>query len=373
MYRKSTLFQTELANYEENHAIAFSRHHGMTHSSLVLNDSPNSLYQYYEINMPYLILYESIHPQNNLSEYIEFTENSFLDANMPYSEYLKSASVKLHSHDFYELTFVMSGELTMHIEDDYITYHAGECCLCNKNIHHAEQMNPNTEIVLFLLKEDYVKDVFENNFYYDRDGISHSIGSVFHQFFDENKKISLYNAKIYTDFRLIQTVSNNTYLSIINQMIKEISSRHSGKSHMMKALFCRFIEMLCDTDFYETRIHRAKLSNDEQIIYQIANAYQNKKSVFTRNEIEQITGYNSDYVERILKRSIGKTLSEYGRSFLLKNAADMLLHTDHNIGKICESLGYSNRNYFNQIFRQEYGVSPSQYRKAVKNNPLQSN
>ena len=162
MYRKSTLFQTELAIYEENHAIAFSRHHGMTHSSLVLNDSPNSLYQYYEINMPYLILYESIHPQNNLSEYMEFTENSFLDANMPYSEYLKSASVKLHSHDFYELTFVMSGELTMHIEDDYITYHAGECCLCNKNIHHAEQMNPNTEIVLFLLKEDYVKDVFEN-------------------------------------------------------------------------------------------------------------------------------------------------------------------------------------------------------------------
>ena len=84
---------------------------------------------------------------------------------------------------------------------------------------------------------------------------------------------------------------------------------------MMKALFCRFIEMLEISNNYQTEVHWAKLSNDEQIVYKIANAYQNKLGLFSRSEIEELTGYNSDYVERIMKRSTGKTLSAYGKTF----------------------------------------------------------
>lgn len=49
---------------------------------------------------------------------------------------------------------------------------------------------------------------------------------------------------------------------------------------MMKALFCRFIEMLEISNNYQTEVHWAKLSNDEQIVYKIANAYQNKLGLF---------------------------------------------------------------------------------------------
>ena len=98
--------------------------------------------------------------------------------------------------------------------------------------------------------------------------------------------------------------------------------------------------------------------------YKIANAYQNKLGLFSRSEIEELTGYNSDYVERIMKRSTGKTLSAYGKTFLLKKAADMLTDTDKKVGDICELLGYSNRNYFNKLFFKEYGMTPSEYRKS---------
>ena len=125
---------------------------------------------------------------------------------------------------------------------------------------------------------------------------------------------------------------------------------------MMKALFCRFIEMLENSNSYQTEVHWAKLSNDEQIVYKIANAYQDKLGLFLRVEIEALTGYNSDYVERIMKRSTGKT-------FLLKRAAKMLTDIDKKVGDICEMLGYSNRNYFNKLFFKEYGLTPFAYRK----------
>ena len=363
MYPKQTSFQTEYSELNKDYMKGLTRHHDMSHSNLVLHDNKNSLYQYFEINMPYLILYESINPKADRSMYMEFTESSIIDASMSYAKFSSQGGLRLHSHDFYELTFVLSGDLTMRIEDEYITYHPGECCLCNKNIHHVEVMNRDTEIVLFLLKEEYLRDMFNTNYYYDNDGNAHAIGSVFQRFFRENRKNSFYDAKVYTDFKLLENSPQEKFFDIINRMIEEISGNHSGKSHMMKALFCRFIEMLENNSAYQTEVHWAKLSNDEQIIYKIANAYQDKAGIFSREEIESLTGYNGDYVERIMKRSTGKTLSEYGKTFLLKRAADLLTETDQKIGDICNALGYSNRNYFNKMFLKEYGMTPFDYRK----------
>lgn len=366
MYPKQTLFQTVPTQSNANYRKELSRHHDMSHSNLILHNNENSLYQYFEINMPYLILYENVNPTTNLSTYMELSESSIVDTHMPYKDFLSMGGLRLHSHDFYELTFVLSGELKMRIEDEYITYHQGECCLCNKNIHHVEIMDHSTEIVLFLLKEEYLRDVINANYYYDQNGNPHAIGSVFLHLFEENNKNSLYDAKVYTDFKLLDTSCQDQFFDIINHMVDEISGNHSGKSHMMKALFCRFIEMLEFNDTHQVEVHWAKLSNDEQIIYKIANAYQNKMGIFSRSDIETLTGYNSDYVERILKRSTGKTLSEYGRTFLLKKAADMLTETNKKVGDICETLGYSNRNYFNKLFMKEYGMTPLTYRKHMR-------
>lgn len=365
MYLKQTSFQTVSSQSDQNYKKGLARHHDMSHSNLILHTNENSLYQYFEINMPYLILYENINPEANFSAYMELSESSIVDVRTPYTDLFKTGGLRLHSHDFYELTFVLSGELKMRIEDEYITYQPGECCLCNKNIHHVEVMDHPTEIVLFLLKEEYLRDVISANYYYDQDGNPHAIGSVFHKLFRENKKNSLYDAKVYTDFKLADAALQDHFFEIINRMVEEISGNHSGKSHMMKALFCRFIEMLEFNDTHKVALHWAKLSGDEQIIYQIANAYQDKMGLFSRAEIETLTGYNSDYVERIMKRSTGKTLSEYGRTFLLKKAADMLTETDKKVGEICELLGYSNRNYFNKLFAAEYGMTPLAYRRQM--------
>ena len=43
-------------------------------------------------------------------------------------------------------------------------------------------------------------------------------------------------------------------------------------------------------------------------------------------------------------------------------AADYLKTTNININEICEKLSYTNRSFFNKIFKDQYGVSPSKYR-----------
>ena len=70
-----------------------------------------------------------------------------------------------------------------------------------------------------------------------------------------------------------------------------------------------------------------------------------------------------DVIKNTITVSTLQTLSEYGKTFLLKRAAEMLTDTDKKVGDICEMLGYSNRNYFNKLFFKEYGLTPFAYRK----------
>jgi len=344
-----------------------TREDAFNNSHLLIRKKSSELFTKLEMSMPYLVLYEVASVTDNKSIYFEFSENDRFKNHTTYENYSTNiGELNLHSHDFYELTYVLSGELKMQIEDETIFYKAGDCCLCNKNIHHKEVMDRDTEIVLFLMKEEYVRNLIDNNYSYDSHGIAHPIDTFFYKLFSENTKNPFFDAKVYIDFRS-KTGDIDSYLEVINKIIAEITGVRSGKSHMIKALMCQLIELLEDKDRMISQINEATLSNEEQIILQIALAYKDKNGIFTREEIADITGYNSDYIERILKRNTGLTLSAYGRNFLLKKATMMLTGTNMGIGEICTSLGYANRNYFNHLFLEKFGMLPSEYRKVARN------
>ena len=105
--------------------------------------------EFVEIGMPYMIIHESTDHKRGELNSLEFTEsnkNYFFSST---SRLDLAGTRTLHSHDFYELTIVLEGELHLQIENETVTYHAGECCLCNKNIRHKELHDSEFEIILF--------------------------------------------------------------------------------------------------------------------------------------------------------------------------------------------------------------------------------
>ena len=154
MYLKTTFSKNSTDYFQERPAEReIMQSEDMNGSHLILFDESSSVYQYFDINMPYLVIYESLNIGADLMVYQEFSENNRILKERQYTEFTQQ-SRKLHSHNFYELTFVLSGQLTMRIEDENIIYNQGDCCICNRNIHHMELMEQDTEIVLFLIKEE---------------------------------------------------------------------------------------------------------------------------------------------------------------------------------------------------------------------------
>ena len=69
------------------------------------------------------------------------------------------------------------------------------------------------------------------------------------------------------------------------------------------------------------------------------------------------------YLSKKFHNTIGKTISEYLNSERLKHAALELISTKHSITEIALNSGFNDANYFKDVFKKTFGISPREYRK----------
>lgn len=68
-----------------------------------------------------------------------------------------------------------------------------------------------------------------------------------------------------------------------------------------------------------------------------------------------------------LQSITGMTPANFIRSIRLKKAAAMLKTTDMNISEIADHVGFGNIKYFNKHFKDEFGMTPTQFKKDAGN------
>ena len=54
----------------------------------------------------------------------------------------------------------------------------------------------------------------------------------------------------------------------------------------------------------------------------------------------------------------------------MKHAKRMLEDPDRNITEIATCLGYLNRKYFTSCFKEEFGITPTEYRKTLQDKKI---
>ena len=68
-------------------------------------------------------------------------------------------------------------------------------------------------------------------------------------------------------------------------------------------------------------------------------------------------------LSHLFKKETGKSIPEYLRYLRIQNAKQLLGSTGLSISQIADALGICNANYFCQIFKEDTGLTPSDYRR----------
>ena len=73
---------------------------------------------------------------------------------------------------------------------------------------------------------------------------------------------------------------------------------------------------------------------------------------------------NTTRLKAVFKKVYGTSLAAHMKAHRMERAASLLLKTQDDIGAIARAVGYESQSRFTSAFRECYGVSPGEYRRA---------
>ncbi|MDR0371844.1 MAG: helix-turn-helix domain-containing protein [Prevotellaceae bacterium] len=124
-----------------------------------------------------------------------------------------------------------------------------------------------------------------------------------------------------------------------------------------KKLFHKTIEItpssITTTSIDEELIKNALIAVEESI----------DNSAFSVDELSLALGISRRQLSRKFRSVIGLSPVAFIRSVRMKRAAQLLADSQCNISEVAYMVGYGTVKYFNQHFKEEFGLTPSQYRE----------
>lgn len=87
------------------------------------------------------------------------------------------------------------------------------------------------------------------------------------------------------------------------------------------------------------------------------------------NQIYNITGYSAPVVINAFKKYLNTTVIDYMKMIRTDFAKRLLSTTNLSILDISYKLGYTSLSHFSKLFKEQVGISPSEYRENVKKPP----
>jgi AraC-like DNA-binding protein len=109
-------------------------------------------------------------------------------------------------------------------------------------------------------------------------------------------------------------------------------------------------------------ISKEQMGKIEQVIDYIDT---NFKSPVTLNDICSAVKYNKYTVCHIFKTITDSTIFDYINFLRVRYAVEKLKHKNNSILEIATECGFSSATYFNRVFKNFFGCSPSVYRKLL--------
>lgn len=120
--------------------------------------------------------------------------------------------------------------------------------------------------------------------------------------------------------------------------------------------------------YYSAEYDEVIQTCDDPVIKEILLfVYHNIEKQVTLNYLSKEFNMSKSYLSLLISKYTNRTLPELLKTFRLKKAARLLIETDQSIEMISSSCGYRSCSYFCHQFKQNYLITPRQFRLKEKN------
>lgn len=234
-----------------------------------------------------------------------------------------------HTHDFYEIEFIISGKARHTINGVGYDIAEGDIYVLKPSDFHSLEIKEPLEYMNIMFSEQAVS-------------------------------AALLYELTYTDSPVYFRLAGNDYNNILS-VFRLINN--AGTDRLLSG---RYIKNLCECIMIivlnNSNIVPQSKPSEKNIFKTILYINRNFKSEITIDELSHEAGLSRNYFCSRFKQVFGTSTTEYINSIRLKYAKNMLLSSETPVTEICFASGFGSYSVFSDLFKKKFKMTPSQMR-----------
>ena len=242
---------------------------------------------------------------------------------------------------YYELAYIEHGSCRFFIEDTMFDLHDGDFLLIPPQVFHFTRylFGSCLRCGIYFRAEDL-----------DSALMAHFPGG----------------ADFLSQVRIFQ-VPTDTRREISRITMRMASEDHSfdERSPLMLRLQLQELLLLCSrVCLLLTETPASIHTTDRQVLLAARYINEHFRQQISAADIAAAAGFSPNYLSRKFREAAGIGVHDYLVFIRLRSAAFELLSTDDSVTDIALRNGFSDSNYFKDVFKKKYGMTPREYRKT---------
>lgn len=334
-------------------------------SAMQIHNYTNPYANFFELKLPFMVQLATCRPSDPECCYHFSLFAPNYHKSVSFGEEIRLETQALHQLNCVKLMYVLEGTMYQLVENKKILYLPGSCCLLNRDIRHAEEFTTDYQVIFITFNDSFINRLkdFETSFLFDQEKTQ---VNIFMQYLFSSIDTKRDKEKRYIEFIPIFSgdFQRKQMHDIFESMISALLHPQYGTTYQIYYLFCQLTALLSSENNYHATSVCPASGMDSLIFTRINQILYDSKGRISRAELEQKLNYSGSYINRIVKKFTGMSLFQYSMTFCLNAAADMLKNTDESISSIIQSLNFTNQTHFYNLFKDKYGMSPSEYRNS---------
>lgn len=231
-----------------------------------------------------------------------------------------------HMHRDLELTFVLSGEIALTVEDKTYRVKAGEMALVFSNQIHAYSTPESSRVLIHVFSPDNVRSF-----------------------------IRILNGKVGKDpvFHCDAVIRDFYYACLIEQGLQSSLAIKS------------YLYIICDRYLASTTLVEAHKGSDNilhQMLHHIAHHF---REDITLESLSDKLGYEPHYLSRVFGKGTGINLRRYINQYRIDYAKYRLSESEDSITDIALACGFGSIRNFNRVFFESESMTPQAFRNRT--------
>lgn len=300
--------------------------------------------------------YSVISPQINADGNHEWPFDPTFPIEVRFFRFGGENRIRMNRHDYSELLFLVSGELTWQIQDRQVIQKAGELIVIGSTLYHrpwGSQGFLENAVVLYFLPE-----------LIQRGDVTGEAQEYLMPFCIQDAAFPhVIPARTGLPLRALDLMKRiQAELPAVTNL-----SRLSVKTYL-KMILMSLVNYYSDyQSTQEVLAHRQESIRRLQPLFQLLESrYQ---EVIAIQDAAGSVGMSTSHFRRFFKKVTGQSFVTYLNHFRIAKAQQLLVSTEKSIVEISQEVGFCDQSYFGLVFRQLVHMTPLQYRKGTHDLP----